>query len=104
LDAADAAAAALREVAATAEEHETWTGVGARCTLWSTRGQLEQQAVEGQGAVDADREGGLRDGLVPTTMPTPAHVQLAIARRRAGLPEIKGLGSKSTEWVNSEMG
>jgi hypothetical protein len=37
-------------------------------------------------------------------MPTPAHVQLAIARRRAGLLEIKGLESKSTEWVNSEMG
>jgi hypothetical protein len=64
----------------------------------------DPKAGEGQGAVDADREGGLRDGLVPTTMPTPAHVQLVIARRRAGLPEIKGLESKSTEWVNSEMG
>jgi hypothetical protein len=39
MDAANAAAAALREVAAAAEEHEVWTaGEGVRCTLWSTRG------------------------------------------------------------------
>jgi hypothetical protein len=66
--------------------------------LWSTRGQLELLAVEGQGAVGADREGGAEGRTGPNNT---AHVQLVIARRRAGLPEIKGLESKSTEWVTA---